>query len=196
MRFEASRRQLPACRRVAFGRRGPRPGGQAQGWPVFCSPTGWTVFHLPSTPGCWFDSYSTVSNEAKARAVIRSQEHEHAIKKKTRARLRLRHADRAASPPPPLHHEYMIFGFSWARSSGPAASLASFCGGEHGCISSLTVGHPEAVCFYIHDGRRIGNGNASPPNNVQFQLRLNALYLCVIVDWCSKIFRSQTRTYS
>jgi len=57
----------------------------------------------------------------------------------------------------------MIFGFSWARSSGPAASLASFCGGEHGCISSLTVGHPEAVCSYIHDGRRIGNGNASPP---------------------------------
>ena len=79
-------------------------------------------------------------------------------------------------------------GCSWARSNGPAASFASFCGGKIGCISSLTVGHPEPVTFCVHGERRIHqildvtslrerSGNASTPNCGSM-----LLYLCVIVS--------------
>ena len=86
LRLLASRRQHGNTRRLVgggIGRRGLRPGGRT----LFRLPTGWTVFHLPSTLGCLEAVRFIFHGNDRVTMLTSCDEID-----QTRARLRLRHA--------------------------------------------------------------------------------------------------------
>jgi hypothetical protein len=122
-------------------------------------------------------------------------------------RLRLTHADRAASPaspPPPLSGEFPLLDAPVFVPMGRPLVSPHFAAANW-CLYFFSDGLDPETALFLHPWQidqilvapslREINGDASAPNDREFLLRPNALYLCVVVGWCSKIFRSQRRTY-